>query len=83
MKKEHLVLALNRCTANISDLLYLAYPFEWNSDQWNNSLNVGYNHSYKYVKGAGNIQASLRSSALGSDYDYAYLNLGLDQRNQC
>lgn len=60
---------------SLNDLLYLIYPFEWNSKQWNNSLNVAYNHSYKYVKGYGNIQVNLRSSALGSDYDYAYLNL--------
>ena len=47
----------------------------WIANKWNNTLKIGYKHQYKYPKGSGNIHLSLRSSTLGSDYQYAQINL--------
>ncbi len=58
-----------------SDLLYLIYPFEWNENAWNNTLNIYFNHSYRYAKGIGKILLTLKSSSILSDYNYAYFNV--------
>jgi hypothetical protein len=60
---------------NATDLIYLMYPLEWNAGQWNNIVNVSYQHQYKYVKGQGMIRVGLKSSSMLSDYDYAALYL--------
>jgi len=64
------------------DLTYLLFPKEWEADKLNNTLTLGYEHNYKYKNGTGKINLSLRSSSLFSDYDYAYLNLEVINRNK-
>lgn len=56
---------------------YLLNPQEtfWRQDNWNNTINVGIQHQYKYFKGDGLIDLSIRSSSLGSDYEYSQLSL--------
>ena len=49
----------------------------WQTNKWNNTLSVGLSHSYKYLKNKGTINLDLKSSTLGSDYQYAQLNLEL------
>lgn len=57
------------------DLNYLLYPELWKAQLWNNSLNLGVSSFKNYGWGFANTTATLRSTALGSDYQYAYLNL--------
>lgn len=64
-----------------TDLTYLIHPNEWQPGKFNNTLTFGYEHPYTYKKGKGNIQLNLRSSAIGSDYDYHYATLNVVNRN--
>lgn len=67
--------------ADSSDLNYLIYRNEWTPDRFNNSVNLGYEHPYSYKRGNGVIQLNLRSTALGSDYDYQYAQLNVVNKN--
>lgn len=64
------------------DLSYLIYPSEWNADKWNNTLNIVYSRDYEYKRGTGQIILGMRSSALGSDYNYASLHLTVINENR-
>jgi len=63
------------------DAPYLLYPEEWQLREYNNSVTAGMEHPYTYRRGSGNIRMNLRSTALGSSYDYQYLNLSAVNRN--
>ena len=65
-----------------TDLLYLIDPNDWAVNKFNNTINLGYEHPYAYHKGTGDIKLNLRSSALGSDYNYQYLNLNVVNKNK-
>ncbi|GAB4132219.1 MAG: hypothetical protein Fur0041_03330 [Bacteroidia bacterium] len=67
--------------ADSSDLTYLIHPKEWQPGKFNNTMAFGYEHPYSYRKGNGNIQMQLRSSAVGSDYSYQYLNFNSVNKN--
>lgn len=60
---------------SVNDLGYLLLPTEWNAAQFNNTLNIGLAHKYRYSSGKGQLNIGLRSSAIGSDYDYQRLLL--------
>lgn len=64
-----------------SDLNYLIYSDNWGINQLNNTITLGFQHLYRYPKGNGDIQMSLRSSTLESDYNYAYANLTVVNKN--
>ena len=57
------------------DLYYLIYPTEWEPGKFNNTINLGTDHNYFYTRGKGLINLNLRSSTLGSDYNYSMLSL--------
>lgn len=57
------------------DIAYLLNRDTWNTQEWNNSFNADIAHKYKYHSGNGKLQIELRSSSLGSDYDYHQLKL--------
>ena len=59
----------------LSDVAYLLYPNSWQSGKYNNTLNIEYTRNYNYKRGNGQITLAMRNTALGSDYDYASLNL--------
>lgn len=61
---------------------YLLLPTEWNAGEWNNSINLGIRHNYKYKYGRGDIRLSLRSASLLSDYDYSYARLEVINKNK-
>lgn len=65
---------------SLNDLTYLLLPNEWMPNQLNNTINIGLDHIYNYRKGTGNINLSMRSSAILSDYDYQSLNLNVINR---
>jgi len=67
---------------DLNDLTYLLLPNEWLSNQLNNTINIGIEHTYNYSAGSGNINLGLRSSALLSDYDYQALNLNVINRTR-
>ncbi len=67
--------------ADSSDLTYLIHPNDWEVKKFNNTVTFGYEHPYAYHRGNGNIQLNLRSTAVGSDYDYHYLSLNVVNRN--
>jgi hypothetical protein len=58
-----------------SSLTYLLYPGEWNDNMYNNTLNLGFNHTYNYRHGSGFLNMAMRTSAFGSNYDYSSLSL--------
>lgn len=64
------------------DLTYLLYPEEWTYGKLNNTVLLGYEHSYKYKRGLGKINLDLRSSTLMSDYDYANIRLSVVNKNR-
>jgi hypothetical protein len=64
-----------------ASLNYLLYPEQWNAGMINNTLNVGIDHNYKYVKGDGKINLNFRTSALGSDYNYSAIKLSVVNTN--
>lgn len=57
------------------DIAYLLNRNTWNSGVWNNSFNFDIKHNYKHRLGKGKLNLGLRSSSLGSDYDYHQLKL--------
>jgi len=57
------------------DIAYLLNRNTWNANMWNNSFNLDVKHTYRYGSGNGELNIGLRSSALGSDYDYHQLKL--------
>lgn len=65
-----------------TDLVYLMYPKDWEVQKFNNTITFGYEHPYAYHKGTGNIQLNLRSSALGSDYNYQLLSMNVVNKNK-
>jgi aminopeptidase N len=69
--------------ADSSDLTYLVHPEEWQVGKFNNFVTFGYDHPYTYMKGKGqgNIGMQLRSTAMGSDYSYQYLQLNVVNKN--
>jgi hypothetical protein len=64
-----------------TDLTYLIHRDEWQPNKFNNTVTVGYQHPYSYLRGKGDIQLNLRSTAIGSDYDYHYLQLSVVNKN--
>jgi hypothetical protein len=54
-----------------SSLTYLLYPSEWDYGMANITLNLGFDHAYTYHHGSGSLNMALRTSALGSDYDFS------------
>ncbi|TND09373.1 MAG: aminopeptidase N [Bacteroidetes bacterium] len=63
------------------DAPYLLYPDEWQLRQYNNSITTGIDHPYTYKNGTGHIRLQLRSTALGSSYDYQYANISAVNKN--
>jgi hypothetical protein len=63
-----------------TDMFYLLNK-EWNRNKLNNTITLGLEHPYSYSFGRGNIDLSLRSTTLMSDYDYAYANLEVINQN--
>jgi len=64
------------------DLAYLLYPNEWNAGKLNNTLLLGYEHTYTYKHGSGKINLDMRSSTLMGDYDYANIRLTVVNKNK-
>ena len=59
----------------LSSKAYLLYPDEWGVSSYDNVIEANAAHSYKAPDGNGIIQLKLRSSSIGSNYDYSYLTL--------
>ena len=53
-----------------TSLNYLLYPDLWSVGKLNNTIGIGYKHSYKYSCGSATISIDLKSSTLLSDFDY-------------
>jgi aminopeptidase N len=66
----------------LNALEYLLYDNEWRSSRYNNYLSVSLEHEYDYTRGNGDIILSLRTSSIGSVYDYSYLTLNVINKNQ-
>jgi len=61
--------------------LYLMYRDGWNPGQWNNTVNIGFEHTYGYRKGMGVIRALAKSSSIASDYQYAQVRFEVVNKN--
>jgi len=64
------------------DIAYLLNREAWNANKWNNSFNAEITHKYDYRSGSGELNIGLRSSSLGSDYDYHQLKLTATNRTK-
>jgi hypothetical protein len=60
---------------NITELEYLLYPDQWRSALYNNTMQAGFEHVYSQNSYHGKTSVILRSSSLGSDYDFSYINI--------
>ncbi|MDZ4846094.1 MAG: M1 family metallopeptidase [Chitinophagales bacterium] len=59
-----------------SKLNYLLYPGEWEAPNLiNNTVNVELNQPYTKTKASGKFNLTLRSNAIGTDFDYHYLQI--------
>lgn len=58
-----------------SALTYLPYPDLWEVGRLNGALDIGLRHGYDHGHGDGDVRIDLRSSAVGSDADYAQVRL--------
>ena len=58
-------------------------PYDSSSreDMYNSTISIDFNHKYKYVKGSGNINLSLRSSSWLSDYNFSQLSFSVINHN--
>lgn len=57
-----------------SKLNYLLYPGEWEVENLiNNTLNAELNQKYQKARARGSFNLTLRSGAIGGDFDYHYL----------
>lgn len=66
----------------LNALEYLLYDQEWRSSRYNNYLSASLEHDYNYPRGNGDIKLSLRTSSIGSIYDYSYLTLNAINKTQ-
>ncbi len=67
------------------DLQYLLYEDEWGLAQWNTSVNLWAERSYKFglaKQSSGYMRFDFRSSSIASDYDYHVLSAELIERYQ-
>jgi len=64
---------------DLSDIAYLLYTDEWGVGSYDNVLHATITHSYKLNKADGTISFKLRSSTIGSNYDYSYLTLNASE----
>ena len=62
-------------------LQYLLLPNEWTANKWNNTINFDFFHAYDYKRGHGEIKLLLKSSMVGSNYDYATIRLSVVNQN--
>jgi hypothetical protein len=68
--------------ASANDLNYLLYNTAWQSNKYNNTINLEYTRNYQYLRGSGQILLGLKSSTLGSDYSYAAAHLTVINENK-
>lgn len=60
---------------DLQSIAYLLYPDEWGVGSYDNVIIASLIHRYKAEDGNGTINLDLRSSSIGSNYDYSYLTL--------
>ena len=60
---------------DLQSIAYLLYPDEWGVGSFDNVITASMIHRYKAADGNGTINLDLRSSSIGSNYDYSYLTL--------
>ena len=72
-------LSLYRPTSSNVD--YLIYPRDWDINKFNNRIDVNIEHDYKYNNGKGEINLSLKTSTIGSDYNYSSVSLTAKNTN--
>ncbi len=58
---------------DLSSMAYLLYPGEWGVGSYDNVLLGSLSHRYNAPDGNGLVSLVLRSSSVGSNYDYSYL----------
>ena len=54
----------------------------WDLKKMNNRIDLSIEHKYKYTDGNGILELTLKSSAIGSDYDYNSLSLSVKNYNK-
>ena len=64
-----------------SDVEYLIHQSLWEPLKFNNTINIGLDHEYNYLRGNGKINVNLKSSSLFSDYNYTMLSLSAINNN--
>ena len=62
-----------------------AYPLylnEWLLDEWNNTLNFDWKHTFTYRGGSSVLKTNLRNASLYNSTNYSWLNATLVNRNK-
>lgn len=67
---------------NLESKSYLLLPEAWQTNMANNTLNAGITHNYHYHFGEGTLNFALKSSSLGSDYNYSQISLEALNKNR-
>lgn len=69
----------NTLSVYVKDLYFNKPEYLYNSDligkEKNNSINIDYDHNYRYFKGSGKLIFNFRSNDLFSDYDFSRINM--------
>ena len=54
----------------------------WNKGYFNNRIDILVEHKYKYSHGKGQVHLNLKSTTLGSNYDYSIISLKTINKNK-
>jgi len=60
-------------------IAYLLYPDEWGVGSYDNVVHATITHTYKSPGADGSVSFRLRSSSIGSNYDYSYLTMNVNE----
>lgn len=74
-KNKFYVFAKSIYRKDSASLNYLLYPNQWAINNWNNTINLGVDHTYNYSYGSGKINLNLKSSTLFNNYNFSQLSL--------
>ena len=79
--KEHNKISISLLSLYRTNNNYLLNR-EWALNRMNNRIDINLEHNYKYVNGSGKINLEIKSSTIGSYYNYNTVSLSANNKNK-
>ena len=79
--KEHNKISISLLSLYRTNNNYLLNR-EWALNRMNNRIDINLEHNYKYVNGSGKINLEIKSSTIGSYYNYNTVSLSAKNKNK-